>query len=100
MHIRIIAGWDPPLVERADVLADVTSGDPGPHGFGHGGRQFWIAVFKSVKSDAAPCIHHKRFCNRTGWTGFDTGAALTAPCFGWLIGLELFCGDQMTDHHP
>ena len=100
MHIRIIAGWNHALVERADVLADVTSGDPGAHGFGHGCGQFWIAVFQGVKSDAAPRIHYKRFRDRTGWAGVDTGAALTASSFGWLISLELFRGDEMTDHHP
>ena len=100
MHLRVGAADQCTVIPGADVLADVAACHPGTQGFGDPLWQLSVAVFDRVVRQAPPSIHHKRFSDGICRAGLDAGGAAAAKAACWLVRLQLFSCEKMTDHHP
>ena len=100
MQLGVVTARQPLVVPRADLLADVATGDPGAEGIGDLLRKLFIAIFDGVIRNTSTCIDDERFCDGVRWTGHHASPAATAKTSRRFIGFKIEGGEQMADHHP
>ena len=88
------------MVPRTNVLANITTRDPRAQGRFDGIWKIGISVFDGVKRQASLGVYDERFADGVCGAGFDASDTASTKGFSWIIRLEWFRCEQVTNHHP